>query len=352
MVDKKLLSNLVPINALSGEHVERLASVAAQETLPAGDVLFRQGEADRRTIYLLDGEVALGTGSNVMKTLKGGSDATRHPLAPFQPRQVTATAKTGIAFLRFQSDMLDTMLTWHESSGYVVDDISDHDEDEEDENDWMTKILSREAFFRIPPANIQAMFMRMETVSCRAGQTVIRQGEEGDYYYIIKRGHCAVTRKTRAHPQGVKLATLAVGDSFGEEALLSSDKRNATVTMLSDGELVRLSKDDFMKLLKEPLLNWVDLKTAQEMIAKGAQWLDVRLPAEYEQRRIDGSLNMPFHSLRLKAKTLTRGSRFVVCCDTGSRSSAAAFLLNERGFDAFVLKGGLNANPALVPNGG
>jgi rhodanese-related sulfurtransferase len=36
--------------------------------------------------------------------------------------------------------------------------------------------------------------------------------------------------------------------------------------------------------------------------------------------------------------------KYVVCCDTGRRSSAGAFILNERGFQTYVLKGGLNRN--------
>lgn len=350
MVEKKILNRLVPINALSSEHVERLAESTAPERMEQGDVLFQQGEEDRRTIYLLRGEVNLGTGSSVLKTVQGGTDATCHPLAPYQPRQVTATAKTGIAFLRFKSELLDTMLTWDESQSYVVDDLTDHGE-EEDEDDWMTRILQKEAFFRIPPANIQAIFLRMQQVSCRAGERVITQGDEGDFYYIIKRGHCQVSRRTRNHPDGVKLAALGVGDSFGEEALISNDKRNATVTMLSDGELMRLSKEDFIKLLNEPLLNWVTYDEAMEMAAKGGQMIDVRLPAEHQARRIEGSVNVPFHSLRMKARTMSVDTPYLVYCDTGSRSSAAAFLLTERGFDAFVIKGGLNKSNAVVIEG-
>ena len=40
--------------------------------------------------------------------------------------------------------------------------------------------------------------------------------------------------------------------------------------------------------------------------------------------------------------TLDTGVTYVVCCDTGRRSSAGAFILNERGFQTRVLKGGLN----------
>ena len=145
----------------------------------------------------------------------------------------------------------------------------------------------------------------------------------------------------------MKLATLGVGDSFGEEALITDTKRNATVTMLSDGEMMRLSKDDFMKLLQEPLLNWLNYKEAAAMVeGQGAKFLDVRIPAEFEQRHLDGSLNIPFFSLRMRLKQLDRDTPYVLVCDTGSRSSAAAFLLTERGYEAFVLRGGLNKLPA------
>jgi rhodanese-related sulfurtransferase len=45
--------------------------------------------------------------------------------------------------------------------------------------------------------------------------------------------------------------------------------------------------------------------------------------------------------IRLKISTLERSRPYVVYCDTGRRSSAAAYILSERGFEAYVLKGGL-----------
>ena len=112
---------------------------------------------------------------------------------------------------------------------------------------------------RIPPANIQAIFMRMERVA-RAGEVVIRQGAEGDYFYAIVSGKCVVTRETPLNKAGIKLAELGVGDTFGEEALISEAKRNATVTMLTDGVLMRLNKHDFRELMNEPLLQWLDVR--------------------------------------------------------------------------------------------
>jgi rhodanese-related sulfurtransferase len=191
--------------------------------------------------------------------------------------------------------------------------------------------------------------MRMESVHQKSGQVVIQQDDPGDYFYIIKEGRCLVTRATPANPKGVKLATLSVGDSFGEEALISDSKRNATVTMLSDGHLMRLNKDDFNSLLNEPLLDWVDYAEAKQLISQGALWLDVRLPAEYKSKHIKGSINIPLIFLRMKANSLDDSKKYIIYCDTGRRSSAASFLLNEKDIESCVLKDGVDsADPADI----
>jgi rhodanese-related sulfurtransferase len=220
--------------------------------------------------------------------------------------------------------------------------LAQHSSTSEEEGDWMTRILQSRAFLRIPPANIQAMFMRLEEMPVAAGQIILQQGDEGDYYYIIRRGTCRVTRRSTAGAV-TTLAHLAAGDAFGEEALVSESKRNATVTMETDGLLMRLSKRDFEELLKAPILNHVTLETAKAMVKEGAVLLDVRLESEYKNGGIKGSQNIPLFMLRLKAETLDSGVKYICYCDTGRRSSAAAYLLSERGFDSFVLKGGLQA---------
>jgi rhodanese-related sulfurtransferase len=155
-----------------------------------------------------------------------------------------------------------------------------------------------------------------------------------------------VTRETPTNKNGIKLAELGVGDSFGEEALISNAKRNATITMLTDGTLMRLAKEDFNTLLNEPMLNWVDYDQAREIVDSGKGcWLDVRLPGEYENNHQADAINIPLYFIRLKLDQLDPQKKYVVYCDTGRRSSAAAYILSERGFDAYVLKGGLSATP-------
>ncbi|MCC6203306.1 MAG: cyclic nucleotide-binding domain-containing protein [Gammaproteobacteria bacterium] len=341
LVEKSVLKTLVPPSALNPENFQELAGKAFVEEVAAGKLIFKLGDTDRKTVYLLEGQVALEDREGKQTVLTGGTERTKHPMDTHQPRQHLARALTACRITRFDSDLLDILLTWDQLSGIEVSEIQS--DAESPAGDWMTRILQSRAFLQVPPANIQAMFMRIQEIPVKAGQVIINQGDEGDYYYIIKHGVARVSRSSKTGTP-LTLATLRDGDAFGEEALLSEAKRNATVTMEADGALMRLSKDDFNALLKEPMLNWIGMPEAKEKVRQGAKWLDVRLESEHANSGLPDSLNIPLFMLRLKAETLDPRVPYVIYCDTGRRSSAAAFLLGERGLRAFVLQGGLTAH--------
>jgi rhodanese-related sulfurtransferase len=279
--------------------------------------------------------------------IRGGTREARTPLYPEMPRRVSARAVDEVSYLSIDSELLDVMITWDQTGSYEVSELQQN-EGQGSADDWMTTLLQTNAFHRIPPANIQAIFLRLQRVPFRAGDVVIKQGDEGDFFYIIVSGKCVVTRETPLNRDGIKLAELNVGDTFGEEALIAEAKRNATVTMLTDGSLMRLNKNDFRELMNEPLLQWVGYDRARQIVEGGGRWLDVRLPSEYQNMSIEGSINIPLYFIRLKLSTLDKNIPYVVYCDTGRRSSAAAYILVERGFEAYVLTGGLtNSSVAL-----
>src|SRR5947208_1725786 len=126
-----------------------------------------------------------------------------------------------------------------------------------------------------------------------------------------------------------------------EEALVSEARRNATVTMKTDGALLRLSRKDFAELLREPLLHRLSAEEARDKIARGAQWVDVRYPSEYQYDKLAGAINIPLSEIRNAFGVLDKGKEYVLYCQSGRRSAAAAFLLAQRGYRAFVLAGGL-----------
>lgn len=342
--DLALLKSFSPLDGMRPENLLALAKRTRRLQAPKGRLLFLEGDEEKQTYYLLSGSVDLMSEGEVVGTVRSGTPKAKNPLAHALPRPYSAVVTSDrIEYLHLDSEFLDVVVTWDQTGSYKVSELRGTEDNAPAADDWMTALLQSKAFHRIPPANLQAIFMRLQRVDYRAGEVVIRQGGEGDCLYIIVKGSCLVTRETPLNKEGIKLAELRMGDTFGEESLISDTKRNATVTMVTDGCLMRLGKDDFRKLLHEPLLEWIEYPDAKKVVAQGGQWIDVRLPSEFEHYHAEGAVNIPLYSLRLKMGGLDRNRHYVVCCDTGRRSSACAYILSERGYTASVLKGGLAA---------
>lgn len=326
-----------PLDSLTSDNLNEIAQKAALLEIPQGDNIFIQGDKDDAHLFLLDGIVELSNNGTV-RQIRAGSDAARTALVHIIPRNHSATAKTRVTILTIDSDLLDMMLTWDQTSSFQVEELGG------EADDWMTQLLSSEIFRRIPPANIQAVFTSLEDTEVKPGDAVVKQDEAGDYFYIIKSGRFMVTRRMPGSDKEIKLAELHDGQSFGEEALISDAPRNATVVALTRGALCRLSKQQFLELLNEPMQDIVGYITAKTRVESGeARWLDVRLPAEYASAHIKNSIHLPMIFLRMKMKELDRNMHYIVYCDTGRRSSSASFILSENGFNTSVLENGLKS---------
>ncbi|NOZ53899.1 MAG: cyclic nucleotide-binding domain-containing protein [Gammaproteobacteria bacterium] len=341
IIDLSILSDLVPVKALTPDHCQELANKSCLCDVSKGKYLFRYGESTNRIIYIIEGEIELITPGGGRRKVTGGSKMSKLPLGQGKVHQYNACAKTDVKYLKVDPDLLDIMLTWEQSGGYEVQDLESADSSDDD---WMARILQAKVFHRIPPANIQSIFMKMQAQHFHKNESVVKQGDEGDDFYLIREGVCDVIRQTRKNPRGVTLARLGVGDNFGEEALISGGKRNASVVMLTDGVLMSLSKSDFLELMNEPLLNWVAFTEAQSIENGAGIWIDVRLPAEYQTWHLRDSINIPLPVLRSKVDKLDKERTYIIYCDTGRRSSTATYLLTQNGFSAYVLKDGLNNN--------
>ena len=344
-IDDDLLQRLVPINALPDSLRAQVRQSATILEPAANQPLFRRGDRDDATYYVLQGGVVLAGTDGASETVEAGSEAARHPLAPELPRVRSARAKAATRVLQVNRTLLDTCLFWTQATG------EEKEEPVAESNAWINRLAGSPLFSRIPPENIQRVLTHLEAIHLMAGDTVIRQGETGDYYYVIQRGRCAVTRQAAGSGREMRLAELGPGDCFGEEALITDSRRNASVTMVTEGVLRRLSKDQFTRLVRRPLVRELSAAAARRLAAEpDVRWLDVRLPEEHARSAIRGSLNLPLARLRARMTTLERDRRYIVYCDSGRRSAAAAFLLGEQGFEAFHLSGGV-MNHTRQPHG-
>lgn len=337
--DAQDLRRLIPLNILSANRFEELCSKTGIEEVARGSVLFNQGDAKNEFVYVLSGTVSLQAGGIEMETITGGTESARFALAHQIPRKVSAIAKDRVRYIRV--DAVYVNQPNDKASGTVATyEVSDIPSDAAD--DWVTTLLKSPIFQRLPPANLQNILSLLEEVAVRAGQEIIHQDEPGDYYYVIKRGRCALTRKPSRLAREVKLAELKTNDTFGEDSLISDQPRNVTVTMMTDGILLRLSKANFLKLVKDPVISFVNMETAKRMIPQEARWLDVRAPDSFEEGHLPGAVNIPFFRLRMELANLSHQFKYILLCETGKVSEAAAFLLIRHEIEAFVLKGGVS----------
>jgi len=345
-VKAEALARLEPISALSASRRSELAELTFVERVSKTLDPFRVKGVSGQLVYLLKGELALILGNGSSEVVVGGTSEARHPIGRKTPF-ASAKAITDIELIRIDDDLLDIMVTWDQLA--IVEEGAKRATSTETPSigNWaiLTGLFSINnlksgAFAELPTAHINELLMRFKRVQVKRGAEVIKEGAEGDYYYVVETGKCVVERSVGG--VSMKLAELKSGDAFGEEALVANAKRNASVTMLSDGTLLRLDKNDFNELLKKPLLHWVNMEGAREKVAQGGQWLDVRYPSEYQYDKLPGAINIPLAEVRNAVKILDKGRQYVVYCQTGRRSSAAAFLLAQRGLKAFVLEGGLS----------
>ncbi len=334
-----MIRQLIPLATLPTKRFEELCGQFVVEDAEDKQFLFRRGEASTDLFYLLRGSVTLQTEALKIETILAGSDSARFALAHQIPRKVNAVANGKIRYLRLNADMIKSAqdAPYEESESYmIVDESAEND-------DWMTTLLKSPIFRVLPPSNLQKILISLQEVQFQPGDVIIAQGDQGDFYYIIKKGQCLISRKPAPNAKEIRLGQLTDQDTFGEDSLISGEPRNVSITALTEVSLLRLSKEQFVTLIKKPVLKYISYPELQELVSKGATLIDVRASDEYQRNHLPHSINVPFFSLRMQLKTLNRQHPIVVVCEDGKASETAAFFLLRNRFNALILSGGMNS---------
>ncbi len=101
-------------------------------------------------------------------------------------------------------------------------------------------LSSTPIFAPLPGASLEHVAARLVPLRLEAGSLVVREGDEGDRFYIVAEGELEVSQ------EGAAIGKLEVGDYFGEIALLRDVTRTATVTAHTDTVLYALDREDFL----------------------------------------------------------------------------------------------------------
>lgn len=335
------LATLAPLAGLTRERLAELADVAAVERAPRGSDPMKERPKATQSVFLLQGELLVVFQGGGTLVVVGGTEDARHALNRQKQKVVRTKAITDVDLLAVDDEVLDILATWDQVAAAGTESDSSQMARAMITGAFSLGNLRGGAFSQLPAAHIEELLKRFQHVKTARGEVVIREGDEGDFYYVIEAGRFQVERLVG----GAKmvLAELKSGEAFGEEALVSEAKRNASVISLGEGELLRLGKQDFNALLREPLLRRIAFDEAAEKVRRGALWLDVRYPSEYQYDKLPGAINVPLAEVRNMFAVLDRSKEYVAYCQSGRRSAAAAFLFAQRGFRVWLLEGGLRS---------
>src|SRR6266480_3229245 len=124
----------------------------------------------------------------------------------------------------------------------------------------LDEVLQRSSLFRfLAEDHYERLRSLLREERFEFGHVIVRQGEEADAFYLLTSGRARVVKET-GNGNEIALTTLRPGDGFGEMALISGGKRNATVRCSTSVEVVRIDRKDFLPLLAQ----FPELKTSLE----------------------------------------------------------------------------------------
>lgn len=106
-------------------------------------------------------------------------------------------------------------------------------------------------FDALPPDAIAELAKRTARRLYASGETIIRQGDDGDELFVVLRGNVAVVLESgKTDASLVEVARLGHGKFFGEMSLMTGEKRAATVRALRETQLLVVGHDAFESVLE------------------------------------------------------------------------------------------------------
>ncbi|GAB2189464.1 cyclic nucleotide-binding domain-containing protein [Sessilibacter sp. MAH2] len=356
-VTPEQLSTFHPFSTLDRKYLEAICDKSQIDKYTKGKIVFKRGKDLPSLYYLVDGEVKLVDANFQSRHIDLNHEEARYALNELNPSKESAVAASDVVILELNRHVVDAVLTKSESqnnqetvaaaaavsssetSGFVTSEINYLDayvfpqspELDTERNDWMSQLLESPLFTSIPASNIQKLFSQFEEIEVEAGQSIFEANDPGDYFYVIASGSVQVIPLS-----GGNTIQLSEGSYFGEEALVGDTTRNASVKMQTKGSLMRLSKEDFVELLQNPLFKYIERDQIDDF-GPQVQLLDVRLPIEHRHVCVRGSRNIALGKLRDNIQSLDPGYTYVVTDDGGSRSKVAVQLLLQTGLSAVIL---------------
>jgi putative peptide zinc metalloprotease protein len=243
-----LLRSSTLLGALDDEELRSLVPILKVRNFCAGDTIVLQGEPGDAFYIIRQGRARVvlkddDGNEKMIATLRRGDSFGERALIQKCNRTATVKALTSLEVLLIGKNDFDRLFKDRHD---LLKGIRDACE--------MEGLLGNLPLFtELSNLQLQVLYSRMASRKCAAAETIIRQGDEGEEFFIIRKGEfsVAIARDEEDGLERVMKGVMKEGEYFGEIALIKNIPRTATVTALTEGELLVLCKNDFQELLKE-----------------------------------------------------------------------------------------------------
>jgi CRP-like cAMP-binding protein len=231
---------------LGEQETARFYSRLKEERVRAGQVIIRQGEQGDKFYIIKSGQAEVvvsrqGEPDLAAAVLSRGDYFGEIALIKNVPRTATVRALADCSLLVLERKDFEDLVASKMELGQRIDRLIEN-------RGFLVKLP---LFAEFAPAQVAMAASRLVPERYSAGQAVIRQGELGDSFFIIREGRLEVLVEKEGHRS--RVAELGPGEYFGEIALLLDVPRTADVAALTDCLVLRLHKDDFKELMGEQL---------------------------------------------------------------------------------------------------
>ncbi|XP_061388141.1 cAMP-dependent protein kinase type I regulatory subunit [Musca vetustissima] len=200
-----------------------------------GENIIQQGD-EGDNFYVIDqGEVEVFVNSEMVTTIGEGGSFGELALIYGTPRAATVRAKTDVKLWGIDRDSYRRILM-----GSTIRKRKMYEE-------FLSRVSILESLDKWERLTVADA---LETVTFEDGETIVKQGEAGDDFYIIVEG-CAVVLQIRAEQgdEPAEVGRLGPSDYFGEIALLLDRPRAATVVARGPLKCVKLDRARFERVL-------------------------------------------------------------------------------------------------------
>lgn len=249
---KKALARVPLLADLTEDQLEKLCDTVEIFGYNPGDIIIKKGQEGNIFYIVKEGVVSVTEmGAQFSDhTLTVGEYFGERALLTGEPRAATITAQTAVKVLALDRESFNSLLG-------PLRDVLDH-------NMNLRVLSSIKLFEKLSVQEKKKLAGSFQVEKFVNNTTIIRQGDPGSKFYIIKEGSAKVVVDTK------EVAQLRNGTYFGEMALLDDEVRKASIIATSDCECFVLERDTFNRLLGS-LKHIINRETQQRLeVLKGA----------------------------------------------------------------------------------